>query len=209
MSVQGIRTTLHIQRCLQRLGTQDEAARTELLGHARRRLQLLAERMFSQFRMLHRREEADDVLQEAMVRLWQSLAEVGPTTVAGFMGLAALQIRRALRDLARHHFGRRDETGERSQPRQVVNGNHGHTFEDRPGDSTWHPDELACWSEFHAAADGLPEPERTAFDLLYYHALPQADAAEIMQISERQVRRYWQSARRELHRRLEGFLPKM
>jgi RNA polymerase sigma-70 factor (ECF subfamily) len=209
MSVQGIRTTLHIQRCLQRLGRQDEAARTELLGHARRRLGLLAERMFAEFPMLHRREEADDLLQEALVRLWQSLTEVGPTTVAGFMGLAALQMRRALRDLARHHFGRKDESGERSQPRQIVNGTSGHTFEERLGDSTWRPDDLACWSEFHAAADRLPEPERTAFDLLYYHELPQSDAAEIMQISERQVRRHWQSARRELHRALEGLLPKM
>jgi RNA polymerase sigma-70 factor (ECF subfamily) len=209
MSVQGIRTTLHIQRCLERLGGQDEAARTELLGHARRRLALLAERMFAQFPALHQREEADDLLQEAMVRLWQSLTEVGPTTVAGFMGLAALQMRRALRDLARHHFGRKEEAGGHTPPRPVVNGATGHTFEERLGDSTWHPDELACWSEFHAAADRLPEPERTAFDLLYYHELPQADAAEIMQISERQVRRHWQSARRELHRALEGFLPKL
>lgn len=209
MSVQGITTTARIQRCLQRLGRQDEAARTELLEHARRRLALLAERMFAQFSILHRREEAEDVLQEAMVRLWQSLEEVGPTTVAGFMGLAALQMRRALCDMARHHFGRKDETGQRSQPLQVVNGNNGHTFDNRPGDSTWHPDELACWSEFHAAADRLPEPERTAFDLLYYHQLPQADAAEMMKISERQVRRHWQSARRELHLRLEGFFPKM
>src|SRR5262249_11224988 len=166
-------------------------------------------RMFAQFPMLHRREEADDVLQKAMVRLWQSLAEGGPTTVAGFMGLAAPPMRPALRDLARHPFRREDKTGQRPPPPHGVNGNNGNAFEDRIGDSTWHPHELACWSEFHAAADRLPEPERTAFDLLYYHELPQADAAEIMQISERQVRRHWQSARRELHRTLEGFLPRM
>jgi RNA polymerase sigma factor (sigma-70 family) len=144
-----------------------------------------------------------------MVRLWQSLEQVGPTTVAGFMGLAALQMRRALRDMARDHFGRKDETGRRMRPFQVLDTNNRHTFENRAGDSTWHPDELTCWSEFHAAADRLPEPERTAFDLLYYHQMPQADAAELMQISERQVRRHWQSARRELHRMLEGFLPKI
>jgi RNA polymerase sigma factor (sigma-70 family) len=209
MSVQGISSTIRIQQCLQRLGGHDDAARTELLEYSRRRLVLLAERMFAQFTILHRCEEVEDVLQEAMVRLWQSLKEVGPTTVPGFMGLAALQIRRALRDMARHHFGRKDETGQRLRPFRVVSSSNGHTFENRAGDSTWHPDDLTCWSEFHAAADRLPEPERTAFDLLYYHQLPQADAAEMMHISERQVRRHWQSARRELHRMLEGFLPKI
>jgi RNA polymerase sigma factor (sigma-70 family) len=209
MSVHGISSTIRIQRCLQRLGGQDEAARTELLEYSRRRLALLAERMFAQFSILHRHEEVEDLLQEAMLRLWQSLKEVGPTTVAGFMGLAALQMRRALRDMARHHFGRKDETGQGARPVRVsINGN-GHSLENHAGDSTWHPDELTSWSEFHAAADRLPEPERTTFDLLYYHQLPHADAAEMMHISERQVRRQWQSARRELHRMLEGFLPKI
>jgi RNA polymerase sigma-70 factor (ECF subfamily) len=88
-----------------------------------------------------------------------------------------------------------------------VNGTSGHTFERHVADGTWSPDDLACWSEFHEAADRLPEPERTAFDLLYYHELPQIEVAGLMHVSERQLRRYWQSARRELHRVLEGMLP--
>jgi RNA polymerase sigma factor (sigma-70 family) len=209
MSVRENRTTIRIQRCLLRLARQDAAARAELLEHARRRLTLLADRMFAKFPMLHRREEAEDVFQEAMVRLWQSLEEVGPTTVAGFMGLATLQMRRALRDLARRHFGRHKGTAEDPGRHRAVTGIQGLTFDDEPGDSTWHPDALACWSEFHAAAERLPEPERTAFDLLYYHELSQTDVANLMQVSARQVRRYWQTARRELHRQLEGILPKI
>jgi RNA polymerase sigma factor (sigma-70 family) len=85
----------------------------------------------------------------------------------------------------------------------------GHSFDDHPADAGSAPDELACWSEFHAAAERLPEPERTVFDLLYYHELPPAEVAEVMEVSERQVRRYWQSARRALHRMLEGYLPKL
>ena len=198
MDMQGISTTIHVQRCLARLGTQDPSVGAELLEYARRRLTLLADRMFARFPVLHQHEEVEDVFQEAMLRLWQSLEEVGPTTVAGFMGLAALQIRRALVDLCRSHFGAR---------RPTVNGNDGHTFEHLPGDDTWAPDDLACWSEFHEAADRLPEPERTVFDLLYYHELPQIEVAGLMQISERQVRRHWQSARRELYRVLEGAHP--
>lgn len=200
-------TTVHIRRCLERINAQDAAARTELLEHARRRLTLLAERMFSKFPRLHDREQAEDVYQEAMVRLWQSLQEVGPTTVAGFMGLAALQMRRALRDLARRHFGRDSGTEGGGQPRPLVRGATDGSLDEQAASDTA-PDELACWSEFHVAAGKLPEPERTAFDLLYYHELPSAEVAEIMQVSERQVRRYWQAARFELHQMLEGYLPK-
>lgn len=209
MSAAALSTTIMIQRCLGRLGRHDPEARAELLGHARRRLMLLAERMFARFPMLHQHEEVEDVIQEAMVRLWKSLEAVGPSTMAGFMGLVALQIRRALRDLARNHFGRDHSAHGFGNHRPAVNGNNGHTFENAPADSASNPEALACWAEFHEAADRLPEPERTAFDLLYYHELPQAEAAVVMQVSERQVRRYWQSARLKLHRLMEGCWPEL
>src|SRR5690348_7302082 len=135
-------TTVHIRRCLERINAQDAAARTELLEHARRRLTLLAERMFSKFPRLHDREQAEDVFQEAMVRLWQSLQDVGPTTVAGFMGLAALQMRRALRDLARRHFGRNSGSDAGGQQRPLVRGAAGGSL-DEPAASETAPDELA------------------------------------------------------------------
>jgi RNA polymerase sigma factor (sigma-70 family) len=203
MVEESVRTTVRIERCLARLGTQDPGVRAELLEYARRRLVLLADRMYSRFPLLHRHEEADDVFQDAMLRLWQSLEEVGPTTVAGFMGLAALQMRRALVDLCRHHFGRRDGAIGLENTRPNVAANNGHTFENQPADRAWAPHDLACWSEFHLAADRLPEPERTVFDLLYYHELPQSEVAGVLQMSERQVRRHWQAARRELHCVLE------
>jgi RNA polymerase sigma factor (sigma-70 family) len=202
-------TTVLIQRCLSQLGGKGPAARAELLGHARRRLGLLAEKMLASYPRLHRREEAEDVFQEAMARLWKSLEEVKPESVTHFMRLAALQMRRALCDLARRHFGRQEGDPQSSGRQSVVSDPCGHTFENQPADSASRPEELACWSEFHAAADRLSEPERTAFDLLYYHGLPQVEAAAAMQVSERQVRRYWQSARRQLHRMLEGFLPQL
>jgi RNA polymerase sigma-70 factor (ECF subfamily) len=210
----GVTTTVHMQHCLQRLAAQDVAARGDLLGYARRRLGLLADRMFARFPMLHYREDADDLCQEAIIRLWQSLEEVGPTTVAGFMGLAALQMRRALRDLARRHFGRKkglsnSDRGSSVLNGAIINGTGGSVLTNATDDQAQSPDELVCWSEFHAAADRLPEPDRTAFDLLYYHELPQAEVAVLMNVSERQVRRYWQSARLELHRLMEGWWPKL
>ncbi len=209
MTFEAVQTTERIQRCLVRLAADDPDARGELLEYARRRLEVLADRMFAKYPRLHFREESEDVFQEAMMRLWQSLEEVGPTSVAGFMGLAALQMRRALSDLVRRHFGRQSGSNQPEMRRPGMNGAGMQVLEGVVADSTWGPEEIACWSEFHAAASRLPEPDRTAFDLLYYHELPQEEVAVAMQVSVRQVRRYWQSARLELHRSLEGLLPGM
>ncbi|MFO0844469.1 MAG: hypothetical protein U0797_19080 [Gemmataceae bacterium] len=44
-------------------------------------------------------------------------------------------------------------------------------------DRSHDPQRLAGWSEFHAAIEKLPAEEREVFDLLWYHELPQAEAA--------------------------------
>lgn len=55
--------------------------------------------------------------------------------------------------------------------------------------------------------EGLPEEEREIFDLLWYQGLTQAEAANLLNISDRTVKRRWQSARLLLHDRLGGQLP--
>lgn len=206
MDESGSTTTVRLQQCLQRLAIQDAAARTELMEHAARRLAVLAKRMFARVPALRHREDSEDAFQQAMLRLWESLEQVEPGTVAEFMSLAARQMRGALCDLARGHTELK-ETAERSQADVAAIREQGFVFNKQLADSTWAPDDLACWSEFHAAADRLREPERTAFDLLYYHALSQVEVADLMQVSERQVRRYWQSSREKLARTLEEWLP--
>ena len=54
---------------------------------------------------MKRWSETDDVLQNAMLRLHRSLAEIQPECPSQFYGLAATQIRRELIDLARHYYG--------------------------------------------------------------------------------------------------------
>jgi RNA polymerase sigma-70 factor (ECF subfamily) len=51
------------------------------------------------------------------------------------------------------------------------------------------------WSEFHAQVDGLPREERDVFDLLWYQGLTQAEAAAVLEISLRTVKRRWLAAR--------------
>jgi DNA-directed RNA polymerase specialized sigma24 family protein len=49
--------------------------------------------------------------------------------------------------------------------------------------------------------------EREAFDLLFYQGLTQAEAATVLEVSERTIKRRWQAARLRLVQTLGGKLP--
>ena len=53
------------------------------------------------------------------------------------------------------------------------------------------PANLAAWAEFHAQVEHLPEEQREVFDLLWYQELSQAEAATLLGVSERTVKRRW------------------
>src|SRR5438034_475530 len=59
------------------------------------------------------------------------------------------------------------------------------------------PGELAAWREFHEQAGALPAQEQEAFGLLWYQGLTPAEAAALLGVSGRTVRRRWQSACRK------------
>lgn len=69
------------------------------------------------------------------------------------------------------------------------------------------PASLAEWTDFHRLIDALPEEERTIFDLLLYQGLSQTEAAQLLQLSPRTIKRRWQKARLRLQQELEGQWP--
>ena len=73
--------------------------------------------------------------------------------------------------------------------------------------SFYDPGRLAEWTGFHAQVEALPEEEREVFDLLFYQGVPQAEAAAVLGVSERTIKRRWQAARLALHEALGGRLP--
>ena len=83
----------------------DPASREALLDHACDRLLRLTRKIFHCSGDLCRWEETADVFQSSMMRLHRALASTKVESVRHFFNLAALQIRRELIDLARHHFG--------------------------------------------------------------------------------------------------------
>src|SRR5262245_29622623 len=102
---EGPNQTVQIQAWIDRLQAGDESARSELLNCACERLTRLTHKMLKTYPRVRRWEQTVDVLQKAAVRLYRTLSDVKPSTVKDFFRLAALNIRRELIDLARHHYG--------------------------------------------------------------------------------------------------------
>ena len=200
--------TLHVQTCLDRLRGGDQAARAELLGCACGRLRGLARKMLKGYPNVRRWEQTDDVLQNAAVRLYRALGQVKPASAADFFRLAALNIRRELLDLAKHYYGPR---GQGAHHATWDSGDSSTTRSDSgpaaPHDPSDDPARLAAWGEFHEQIGALPDEEREVFDLIWYQGLSQAEAAEVLGVSERTVKRRWQAARLKLHEALGGEMP--
>jgi RNA polymerase sigma factor (sigma-70 family) len=199
-------TTLFLENCLARLKSGDDRARDELVTRVSRRLMVLSERMLRDYPGVSRWEQADDLFQQASVRLHKCLADVVPATPADFLRLAGLQLRRELIDMARHYFGPNGHGANHASDYVSCKQSLHSVVGDLPDDSGTSPESLAMWTEFHTVVESLPEPERAVFDLLWYHELTQAEAAEVLNVNERQIRRYWQSARLKLRKLMGDFV---
>jgi RNA polymerase sigma-70 factor (ECF subfamily) len=186
--------TILLQRCLDRWHGGDEAARNELLQHACGRLLRLARKMRKDFPGLRHSDDTDDVLQNALIRLNRALRKVTVHSLKDFFHLAALQIRRELLDLAKHHA--------RVRRREARPDGPGPKLE--PSDDTHDPSRLAWWTEFHRQVEALPEKEKEVVDLLWYQELTQAEAAALLKVDVRTVKLRWAKARMKLGQQLHG-----
>jgi RNA polymerase sigma-70 factor (ECF subfamily) len=201
--------TVQVQGWLDRLQAGDESARKELLNCACERLTRLTRKMLKGYPRLKRWEQTDDVLQNAAVRLYRALGQVRPASAADFFRLAALNIRRELLDLAKHYYGPQGRGAKHASVGQARGDESGTPAAYEPPAPGEGPDRLAAWTEFHAQIDRLPDEERETFDLLWYQGLSQAEAASLLNVSERTIKRRWQSARLKLHEALHGELPEL
>ena len=201
-------STVVLRGALNRLKAGDLSARNELINCACERLDRLVRKMLNDCRGVRRWEETGDVFQNAMLRLCRALSTVTPDSPRDFYRLAALQIRRELIDLARHHYGplgggAHHASEGKSPPDQ--SGISPPAYE--AADVSQEPGRLALWAEFHRQVDLLPDDERETFDLLWYQDLTQLEAAEIVGMSDRTIKSRWRSARLKLHAALGGVLP--
>jgi RNA polymerase sigma factor (sigma-70 family) len=187
------------------LGKMDlinQHARNDLITHACRKLHHLTSRMLKSFPGVRRWEQTDDVLNSSLIRLNKALSSEVPQTSHHFWHLATVMIRRELIDMARHYQGP-----------QGYGANHHTDGAGKAADDTGGPlhaqqvdaDEpvsMEQWQLYHEESAKLPDKERAVHDLIYYQGRSQAEAATILNVSLRTVKRRWQSARISLSKSL-------
>lgn len=176
--------TIMLEDLVRRWRAGDAVAREELIRRSAARLERLTRKLLRGFPGVRRWEETDDVFQNAMTRLWNSLHVVTPDSLPHFFSLAALQIRRELLDLKKHYFGPHGlganhdtQDGEADAGARVADAAEGRSRADGPLESV----------QFHELVDGLPDREREVVDLLIYHGYTQIEAAALLQVSVRTV----------------------
>lgn len=182
----GFTHSTRIQALLNEHAAGTPSARAALLEYTLERFRILAQRMFRSEKALHALDQTDDVLQKGMLRLHKALETVKPADVRAYFGLAARQLRFVITDLAEQYRTRQPSVSLEVLPETATS---------EPGHE---PVSLLEWSEFHDAAGRLPEEERDVFDLLFYGGMEQEEAASLLGISERTIRRRWLSAKLRL-----------
>jgi len=184
---------------IERHSRGDAGVLNELLEASLDRLRRLAGKMLADNPAIRRWEGTDDLLQNATLRLHRALRDVRPATVRDFFKLAALQIRRELTDLARHHYGPHGHAAHHATDPGKV---------DRTGKVAPLHDAAEARSgpltqlqqrEFHEHVQSLPDEEREVFDLIFYQGLSQDEVAGMLGVAVRTVKRRWRSARLLLH----------
>jgi len=189
--------TSELHDLLERVRHGDFDARNRVIEHACDRLRRLTQKMLGKYPKVRRWAETDDVLQNSLLRLHHSMAELKPESVRQFYGLAAVQIRRELLDLAKHFLGA-----------EGIGGNHhsdgGESAESQTTDLL-EPETLEAWARFHEHVDSLPQDEQEVVQLVWYEGFKQNEAAAVLGISLATLKRRWQSARLRLSEHLEDW----
>jgi RNA polymerase sigma factor (sigma-70 family) len=195
-------STTELQHWLDRHRAGDPAAREGLIRHGQERLRLLTRQMLRHYPGVRRWEDTSDVFQNVLVRLDRALRETTLATPADLLRFGATLIRRELIDLARHHFGPHGAAAHHDTPVASPGGGRA-----EPADSSHDPYRLAVWHELHQHIAGLPDEDRTLFELLYYQGLTQPAAADLLGVPLRTFKRRWQHARLRLMERFGNELP--
>lgn len=199
--------TGRLEHCLRRFQANEaerQTARDELIAIAMERMSAVAHRMLRGFPQVRRWEETDDVVQNAALRMHRALSAVAPVDGTHFLGLAILQIRWELMDLARKYASPSSFAANRETNVLQVDGDCVYKVELAEDRGASDADRAAAWTRFHEYAAALPDEERKVFDLVWYLGARQEEICRLLGASPRTVRRRWASAKQRLASQLGG-----
>jgi len=187
--------TSQVGQLFDALRADDSDARERLIEFATARLKGMAHRMLRS-NPVARWEQSDDLLQQTLIRLHRNLENSSCGDARSLLGFAAVEMRRALIDLARHYYGAMglganhatDQGGEAAKPPQRVSG----------ASPLEHCLQVERWQILQGHIDELPADERETVDLLWLHQLSQIEVAAMLDVDTRTVRRRWLRARMRL-----------
>lgn len=193
--------TTRLQGLLDRWATGDETAIDAIIVHSQDQLKRMAGRMLASSPLVGRWHGEDDVLQEALIRLHRSLKSVKPDSKRAFNGLAATQIRRELIDMARRLYGPEGHARhyKTSAGAADVNGSDNVAVE-KIDPATSVADQLEM-TDFHATVGEIADEDREVFELIFYQGMTQVEVANLLDVSERTIKRRWREARLSLQRK--------
>ncbi len=192
--------TTRLHRLVHGLREGDRKAADELVRAVLGRMELLARLGLRRSPVVRRWVDAEDILQNAVLRLRHALLEFRPESTRIFFRIAAEMVRRELIDMARQLRGRCGLAANHES-------NPGPTGSDQqPVAPPEPPDELLQWETFHQMVQGLGDEAGEVFRLRYYHDLSNDQIAELLGINEKTVRRYYRHAREALAPALEQWL---
>lgn len=182
---------------LKRLQKGDVDDREAVISWARERIYSIASRMLQGYSVVGRWEQADDIAQNATMRLARALEATVPVDRHGLVGLAATQVRRELLDLARKYRRSTSAASNHETNSYFVDGRVRAKTEEVTAEEADQLD-LARWEELHQRAASLPPLEREVFQMSWYMGLNQYEIADILNCSTRTVKRRWEAAKRRL-----------
>lgn len=194
---------LLLDQLLARCAAGDQNARHDLINRCSLQFLKLTRTIKSDYPQLGRWEQTDDVCQEATLKIWEDLQTRHFENGLHFYRSSARIIRHTLIDLVRRYFGPRG-MGRRHDSFPLNSDEKSQHHKSEAACQTFDPQLLAQWTELHDSIDRLSPSSTEMFDLIYYHELSQEEAAQVLGISDRQVRRRWGQARDELAARLDG-----
>ena len=210
----GFGNTTRIGELLQRVEAGDRAAREELLAESQHRLTLLASKMLKQFPRLVQqgRVETGLVLNDALLKLYNSFDQLQIQSPEHFINLAAQKIRFCLLDLARKYKAemgaiQRDPAHDGvSQAIAPEAAGHGDALDDLADPASLKRDNLSeeDWADFHLAVERLSQDELQVFTLRYYGNWSREETATILGVNEKTVSRRYGRALDELARLLKN-----